>query len=262
MRTRCICLALDIVLLSTFASAQWVQKNSGQTRDLYGVRFTDPYTGTVVGDSGTILRTTNGGTTWRSQSSRTTGWLRRVCFSDASTGTAVGDSGTVLHTTNGGETLTRQESETAIPLRSISFSDANTGTVVGGQQRDDPPFSTDGVILRTTNGGASWTSQSSPTTTNLNGVCFTGANSGTAVGIGGSIIHTTNGGVTFVEAEQPQEVSLQYLLNQNYPNPFNPKTVVSCQLPAASSVKLVVYDVLGQEVAVLVNERRAAGNYR
>ena len=54
----------------------------------------------------------------------------------------------------------------------------------------------------------------------------------------------------------------QYGLGQNYPNPFNPKTVVSSQLPVGSNVKLVVYDMLGREVAVLVNERRAAGSYR
>jgi PKD repeat protein len=51
-------------------------------------------------------------------------------------------------------------------------------------------------------------------------------------------------------------------LSQNYPNPFNPKTVVSSQLSVASNVKLVVYDLLGREIAVLVNERRSAGSYR
>jgi len=50
-------------------------------------------------------------------------------------------------------------------------------------------------------------------------------------------------------------------LDQNYPNPFNPKTIVSSELPVASHVRLVVYDILGREVAVLVNERRIAGRY-
>ena len=52
-----------------------------------------------------------------------------------------------------------------------------------------------------------------------------------------------------------------FALLQNYPNPFNPRTVVSWQLPVVSNVRLVVYDVLGREVAVLVNERKAAGSY-
>jgi hypothetical protein len=52
-----------------------------------------------------------------------------------------------------------------------------------------------------------------------------------------------------------------FSLEQNYPNPFNPTTVISYQLPVVSSVRIVIYDLLGREVAVLVNERKAAGSY-
>lgn len=50
-------------------------------------------------------------------------------------------------------------------------------------------------------------------------------------------------------------------MQQNYPNSFNPATVVRYQLPVVSDVKLVVYDLLGREVSVLVNERKAPGSY-
>jgi hypothetical protein len=52
-----------------------------------------------------------------------------------------------------------------------------------------------------------------------------------------------------------------YSLSQNYPNPFNPSTQISYQLKDAGIVRLGVYDILGREVAVLVNERQDAGFY-
>jgi hypothetical protein len=51
-------------------------------------------------------------------------------------------------------------------------------------------------------------------------------------------------------------------LLQNYPNPFNPRTVVRSQLSVVSDVRIVIYDLLGREVSVLVDERRSAGTYR
>jgi hypothetical protein len=52
-----------------------------------------------------------------------------------------------------------------------------------------------------------------------------------------------------------------YALEQNYPNPFNPSTVINYSIPVAEQVKLTVYNLLGSEVAVLVDEFKEAGNY-
>lgn len=57
---------------------------------------------------------------------------------------------------------------------------------------------------------------------------------------------------------QPNEFSL----SQNYPNPFNPVTTIAFSLPEPSDVSLAIYNALGQEVAVLINDHRPAGEHR
>jgi predicted lipoprotein with Yx(FWY)xxD motif len=53
----------------------------------------------------------------------------------------------------------------------------------------------------------------------------------------------------------------EFGLSQNYPNPFNPVTVINYQLPSAGNVKIGIYDALGQNVSVLVNQYQNAGDY-
>ena len=53
----------------------------------------------------------------------------------------------------------------------------------------------------------------------------------------------------------------RFSLEQNMPNPFNPSTAISYQLPEAGTVRLAIYNLIGQEVRVLVNERRNAGTF-
>jgi predicted GH43/DUF377 family glycosyl hydrolase len=66
---------------------------------------------------------------------------------------------------------------------------------------------------------------------------------------------------TTIVGHDKQYVPTSFALQQNFPNPFNPATVISYQLALNSQVTLKVYDVLGREVATLVNERKDAGTY-
>jgi hypothetical protein len=70
----------------------------------------------------------------------------------------------------------------------------------------------------------------------------------------------TDASVCAVEGIDPAAPATSVLI-QNYPNPFNPTTVISYQLPVASNAELGVYDLLGREVAMLVNERKPPGSY-
>ena len=66
--------------------------------------------------------------------------------------------------------------------------------------------------------------------------------------------------VTDIELEE-NKLPTEYALHQNYPHPFNPATKILYSIPNPSFVILRVFDVLGKEVAILVNQKQSAGNY-
>lgn len=65
-------------------------------------------------------------------------------------------------------------------------------------------------------------------------------------------------GITSTENEV---IPSDYKLSQNYPNPFNPTTTIEFALPQADYVSIKIYDMLGREVATLINDQRSVGNY-
>ena len=136
-------------------NAQWIEQNSGTTHYLNDVYCISEDTVVVVGNYGTILRTTNGGTQWNTISCPTTEHLNRVKFADSQTGYIVGEHGTLLKSTDAGQTW--QSLNTGYNngnFTAISCVTADILYIGGGV----------GLMIKTNNGGTSWTNENTGTT--------------------------------------------------------------------------------------------------
>jgi hypothetical protein len=71
----------------------------------------------------------------------------------------------------------------------------------------------------------------------------------------------TGGAPEKISINPESELPLEYSLAQNYPNPFNPSTTIDYSIKSAGEVTLKVYDMLGKEVASLVNAGQEVGSY-
>ena len=246
------CFVWGFVLHTTNSGTSWTIQLIDTTLlmcQITGVHFTDMNTGWVTVGNGKILHTTDSGTTWVEQlNSPSILGLHDIYFADSFNGWVVGDNGTILHTTDSGTTWFSQTSGTINRLNSIYFTDADRGWAVGDH------------ILQTSDGGTTWLNQLSGAWW-LSDVHFNDANTGWTVGHIGIILHTTNGGVTFVEEAKINDVPTEFLLSQNYPNPFNPSTKIKYSIPQTSEVQIKVFDVLGNEIEILVKEEKPAGTY-
>jgi len=201
----------------------------------------------VVGFNGTLLYSTDKGNSWLLINSITNDNLYGICFYDSFKGWVARYNGVILFTSDCGKNWTKQNSGTEEVIYDVKFIDSLKGFASGSH----------GLLLYTRDGGNNWEKLKTNTSNNLYRIFFVDSLHGWIVGYSGTIYHTTNGGITFVEDEQVQKA-----LSSCYPNPFSETATITYTLQEPAWVKLCIYDFLGKEVVLLVNEYQDAGEYR
>ena len=284
------------ILKSTDGGESWATKNSGTTNDLNCVKFYDSNVGMCVGNEGIVLLSTDGGESWHTQNSGTIKKLNEIKFTNSSSAWVVGANGMILNTTDLGYNWASYDGVTEDELTSISFTNENTGWFAGKNgtmfkyQNDLVPVE---LITFNANVDDDLVQLNWRTGTEVNNYGFeiekcTNAekwiNIGFVEGHGNSSLPNSysyldrnivgeskikyrlkqldfDGKYEYSNEVEVEIVPVEFVLNQNFPNPFNPVTKITYQIPKESKVLIKVYDILGAEVASLVDETKAAGYY-
>jgi photosystem II stability/assembly factor-like uncharacterized protein len=183
-----------------FAQVNWywqIPEPHGNT--LSSIKFIDHLDGCIVGDAGTVMRTSNGGYIWELFPNVTPQNLSSVFFIN-NLGWAVGEYGTIIKTTDGGSKWSVQNSGTDYNLTSVIFVDENKGWAIGGKQVGVFSYNM-GVLLSTIDGGNNWTALFEPFSyLYLNAIYFKDNDNGYIItGPAGDIFETTDGGKNWIQ---------------------------------------------------------------
>ena len=285
----------ETILKTTNGGANWdalMNGPFGTGQSYQGTFFLNKDTGWVCGTLGTILKTTNGGLNFDSNPIFW-GYLKDMYFLNADTGLLCGDFGGMFKTTNGGVTWDRKTipywngigdfrklsvinnkyvfvgEDARRVFRSTNFGDTwdSLGYIVGADQPYVCRFSslttgwvggTFGELYKSTDSGGTWRRENTGNDQRYVGAMwFHNDSAGWVVGGNTKILYTTTGGLTFVKNET-NDIS-GYKLFQNYPNPFNPNTNLKFYIPKSGSVRIVIFNSLGEEVGTLIDKKLSEG---
>ncbi|HLT23482.1 MAG TPA: T9SS type A sorting domain-containing protein [Ignavibacteria bacterium] len=245
----------------TYTNQAFRTTNGGQnwsiihtdTANFQCVSFINSTTGYLSIEYGELRKTTNGGANWTPIIFPDPGnVIYHMKFANENRGWAISvtDSNRFFRTDDGGNTWNQVYSSTNY-LYGFDHYGPNKVWLIG-----------DGKIPVSINGGDTW-DEFSISGFAAYSISFANENYGWLCGSAGKIYHSTNGGgIPTSLLQTSTQLPEAYKLEQNYPNPFNPSTTISFSIAGnTSSVKLSVYNSLGQMVSELVNKNLQPGAY-
>lgn len=244
------------VFKSTGGSFSQLYNVTGST--LGDVSFFNANSGFVIsnfnsGQNG-LLKTTNGGVNWAFVAPPGNRYLSLIDLLPSGTGYVVTDeTGHFLKTTDFGATWQNLNSGYNNNINDLEFVDDNNGWILYN-------LSSNYRLYFTKNGGLNFYPILSLENFNVRSFSFVNRDIGYVCGDSGRVLKTTNGGLTFV-THDPVITPEKFSLSQNYPNPFNPVTNFGFRIAEFGLVKLTIYDAVGKEIAIIVNEEMQPGSY-
>jgi photosystem II stability/assembly factor-like uncharacterized protein len=234
---------------TTNKGVNWIEITPGYCLYVYRINFVNSNTGYLLCHD--LYKTTNMGNNWTSiYNASGSGTVFDICIINSDTMYLAGLHGNIVMTSNGGVNWSSRNTGKDISINKMGFINSKTGWICGDS----------GLVMKTTNVGINWQRQNTGTNRPLRDLCILNENYLWAAGDSGVVLRTTTGGVSFVN-KIGNEIPKIYKLSQNYPNPFNPSTNIKYQIANSSYIILKVYDILGKEVATLVNEKQKPGTY-